>query len=354
MSNKELLLIGCMFVLLPACREQDEIENGAPRPMQVAVTGVVIRNTVNYVDITGRVNLDLLDENLRSTAVYGIEISLYSEFYDYNSPRHQPISESNGLFLCRFVRLKPNKQYWYRTYVQVGDKVYYGKRAPVTTLDNPLIPLHPYVDLGLSDGTLWATCNIGAEEPYEDGMFFAWGEVAEKNEYNVSTYSWYGFCRSERVGDYGWTDIYGYTKYTSQDPFLMPEDDAAAVLWGDGWEIPTKEQFEILLKETDHEFKKYDGVWGVMLESKQNKNILFLPAASQKIRIANQSNDRYGMKEDCKGFYRTNELYCPSDGSPSDDAYVYCLYFDAGKCEVSPGQERLTGMPVRPVRHSDE
>ena len=62
MSNKELLLIGCMFVLLPACREQDEIENGAPRPMQVAVTGVVIRNTVNYVDITGRVNLDSLEK----------------------------------------------------------------------------------------------------------------------------------------------------------------------------------------------------------------------------------------------------------------------------------------------------
>lgn len=343
--------IALSFLLLSACENKDDFDDVAQtkkRATEVAVTGAVIRNHTNYVDITGRVNLDLLNDDVRSTAEYGIEISLYASFDDYNSTRYQPISESNGLFLCRFTKLKPNKQYWYHTYVHVGDKVYYGKRATVTTLDNPLIPAHRYVDLGLSDGTLWATCNIGAEEPYEDGMYFAWGEVEEKNEYNLSTYKWYGTR--------GIAAIEGFTKYNQNDSgsrqshFLCSEDDAATVLWGDGWQIPTREQFEILLKETTQVFKKYEGVWGLVIKSKKNGNSIFLPAASQKEKIANQSNDRYGKQEDCKGFYRTNELNRYSTHSDDELYYVYCLSFDFSTWKIDPWQERLTGMPIRPVK----
>ena len=34
---------------------------------------------------------------------------------------------------------------------------------------------HLWVDLGLPSGTLWATCNIGANSPEEFGDYFAWG-----------------------------------------------------------------------------------------------------------------------------------------------------------------------------------
>lgn len=30
-----------------------------------------------------------------------------------------------------------------------------------------------YVNLGLPSGTLWATCNVGAKQPYELGDYFA-------------------------------------------------------------------------------------------------------------------------------------------------------------------------------------
>ena len=47
--------------------------------------------------------------------------------------------------------------------------------------DEPDIPdTHEYVDLGLPSGTLWATCNVGAESPEEYGDYFAWGEVVPK------------------------------------------------------------------------------------------------------------------------------------------------------------------------------
>lgn len=36
---------------------------------------------------------------------------------------------------------------------------------------------HEYVDLGLPSGTLWETCNVGANSPEEYGDYFAWGEI---------------------------------------------------------------------------------------------------------------------------------------------------------------------------------
>ena len=44
---------------------------------------------------------------------------------------------------------------------------------------------HEYVDLGLPSGTLWATCNVGANAAEEYGDYFAWGETMPK-----ITYSW--------------------------------------------------------------------------------------------------------------------------------------------------------------------
>ena len=40
-------------------------------------------------------------------------------------------------------------------------------------------PDHAYVDLGLPSGTLWATCNVGADTPEGYGDHFAWGETLE-------------------------------------------------------------------------------------------------------------------------------------------------------------------------------
>ena len=44
--------------------------------------------------------------------------------------------------------------------------------------DTPDFNGHEYVDLGLPSGTLWATCNVGAETPEGYGDYFAWGETA--------------------------------------------------------------------------------------------------------------------------------------------------------------------------------
>ncbi|MBO7138146.1 MAG: hypothetical protein J6V92_06740 [Bacteroidaceae bacterium] len=49
---------------------------------------------------------------------------------------------------------------------------------------------HEYVDLGLPSGTLWATCNVGANSPEEYGEYFAWGETKPKKNFRHETYQY--------------------------------------------------------------------------------------------------------------------------------------------------------------------
>ena len=39
---------------------------------------------------------------------------------------------------------------------------------------------YEYVDLGLPSGTLWATCNVGANAPEEYGGYYAWGDAVQR------------------------------------------------------------------------------------------------------------------------------------------------------------------------------
>lgn len=93
---------------------------------------------------------------------------------------------------------------------------------------------HDYVDLGLPSGTLWATMNIGASEVYQMGDYFAWGETSPKSDYSWETYA------------FG-TDS-ALTKYNASDGkrTLDLSDDAAHVLWGGSWHIPSPAQIQEL------------------------------------------------------------------------------------------------------------
>lgn len=41
-----------------------------------------------------------------------------------------------------------------------------------------------YVGLGLPSKTMWATSNIGAQNPWEYGNYYAWGELTTKAVYS--------------------------------------------------------------------------------------------------------------------------------------------------------------------------
>lgn len=98
---------------------------------------------------------------------------------------------------------------------------------------------HDYVDLGLS--VCWATMNIGASAPTDDGWQFAWGELVPKNEY---TWENYVFCKgtSNTLTKYCWHETFAYNGNADGLSSLQRVDDAASQLWGGKWRVPTKEE----------------------------------------------------------------------------------------------------------------
>ena len=75
---------------------------------------------------------------------------------------------------------------------------------------------HPYVDLDLPSGNLWAAINVGAPSPYDWGDYLAWGKTAEQNSYeqsNVATQ-----MNNDNDAAYQW----GYNEKTNISHFCMP------------------------------------------------------------------------------------------------------------------------------------
>ena len=139
---------------------------------------------------------------------------------------------------------------------------------------------HEYVDLGLPSGTLWATCNVGAETAEELGDYYAWGETQTKG-----TYSWgfYWFCANDynQLTKYCSNSDFGYNGFTDNLQNLLLCDDAANSNWGSGWRIPTKTQWEELCHNTTQIWMTINGINGIngRLFTATNGNSLFLPAA---------------------------------------------------------------------------
>jgi hypothetical protein len=90
----------------------------------------------------------------------------------------------------------------------------YGQWAQFNCVNE--IEGHPYVDLDLPSGNLWAAINVGAPSPYDWGDYLAWGKTAEQNSYeqsNVATQ-----MNNDNDAAYQW----GYNEKTNISHFCMP------------------------------------------------------------------------------------------------------------------------------------
>lgn len=145
-----------------------------------------------------------------------------------------------------------------------------------------------FVDLGLTSGTLWATTNVGADNPQDIGLFFAWGDTEGHELEDGYLFSW---------ENYKWGEVSGYdtffTKYCSdssrgKDGFtdgkaeLDLEDDAAYVNWGSDWRMPSKQQLDELRNECTWTLTTLGDVQGYNVEG-PNGNSIFLPATGWRL-----------------------------------------------------------------------
>ncbi len=193
---------------------------------------------------------------------------------------------------------------------------------------------HIYVDLGLPSGTLWATCNVGANKSEEAGEYFAWGETEPKAGYDWSN-----------EGDYKWGVInwdnattYGMTKYNQTDgkTILESADDAATVNWGGDWRIPTANEARELVKECTWIWTNRNGINGYEVIG-PNKQKLFFPASGWP--------DKEGVYQEVNehGGYWTCTLY----ENVSCGAWGLLMY--ETRFNVYWGRNRYYGRNVRAV-----
>lgn len=138
---------------------------------------------------------------------------------------------------------------------------------------------YDYVDLGLPSGTLWATCNVGASKPTDYGLYFQFGDTKGCTKEQVGTSKGQ---KKFRWADYKFDidgDFSKFSKYTTYDEALELEDDAAHVIMGGYWHMPTPNQIKELIDNTTSEYDEQDYVKGRLFTSKKDSSkSIFIPA----------------------------------------------------------------------------
>lgn len=181
------------------------------------------------------------------------------------------------------------------------------------------------VDLALPSGVLWADKNIGATTPYEDGLYFSWGNVTGHtgdDGYDFGT---------DNEGPYASTPG---AELTGNIP-TNTTYDAARHNMGSPWRMPTVGEFQELNSNCDSEWTDEDGVTGRLFTSRINGNSIFFPA----------SGYRYGTGLNLRGSYG---YYWSA--SLSSQTFGYNLHFGSGGVNPAYDHSRFNGFSVRAVQ----
>lgn len=191
---------------------------------------------------------------------------------------------------------------------------------------------YEYVDLGLPSGTLWATCNVGANKPTDYGLYFQWGDTNGHDKKQI------GKDKPFSNDKYKWS-IKGcdkhFIKYTTEVAILDLEDDAAHIHMGGDWHMPTPNQIKELIDNTESSLTVQNGVMGMEFTSKNGKSI-FIPAAGEAWDGIVCYDGLYGC------------LWSSMVSSLANN-YGQYLYFDLWGAKLYYGRERWLGMSIRGV-----
>lgn len=198
---------------------------------------------------------------------------------------------------------------------------------------------YEYVDLGLPSGNLWAVCNVGAEQPYHTGEYYAWGETQPKVTYNWDNYK---YSQGDSV-------MLKYNSYPKSDHYdgldrLMSDDDVAAVRMGGKWAMPTSAEYEELLLGCDwEEIKDYKGTGasGMLGVSRTNGATIFFPNTGMYYNSE--------LKSDSVSFIWTSDLSDEIYDVVADSSYTIRKVSHSAISIYGIDMYRAYGIPVRGI-----
>lgn len=186
-------------------------------------------------------------------------------------------------------------------------------------------PCDPYeaVDLGLPSGTKWANKNIGACEPMDNGLYFAWGEVEgyEKGDTSITDdwahYRWYNTTTSA---------LTKYAKAVDNKYELDLSDDAAYVNMGSNWKMPTYKQCQELISNTTSiGIENYNGTGKkvILVTSKNNGKTIIFPGNGSRTGASTTAWTWYNTSAlKWSASYETSAMVIAAVNSLSDDAMM--------------------------------
>ena len=190
-------------------------------------------------------------------------------------------------------------------------------------------------------GPYWAETNIGAQQPWESGYYFWWGDTVGykfENGFWVASDGSCGFsCMSKNVPTFK-KDISALRgkRWIAADDTLAPEHDAAQVLWGGGWRMPTDQELRNLVDKCDWNWARKNGVNGCLIHGRGSyaSASIFLPAAGY-----GDGASRSGLG----GNYWSSVPHSYSNTS-------WSLLFDSSYHGTGYSCYRYHASPVRPVQ----
>lgn len=165
------------------------------------------------------------------------------------------------------------------------------------------------VDLGLPSGTIWGTCNLGADNKYDDGMLYAWGSIMPFQKQSSATIEHY----EKIIG-------------TSYDP--------ASIALGDQWKLPSETQIAELISTCKWVWQNTDEHCGYLVIG-PNGNSMFLPAAGCIIGEEIQYKGQFG-------YYWTGESHT------KNLVFAKELLFGINQINIENGKKNV-GRSIRAV-----
>lgn len=298
--------------------------HGSDNYTDVAVTGET--SNVSYSSVT--VNCYANIPNDGETYVIGVRYSTEQDLTDGNSTITKKIetnaSKGNHSFEIELKDLDNSLTYYYQTYVQLysNQKYYYGETLSFTPKAINLT-IGEAIDMGVS--VKWASTNLGADQPEQDGGYYAYGELETKDNYSVDNYKYYD------SSTYGF--LYLGDKISGNIYF-----DAAAASLGGKWRMPTFQEFMELMNNSTTAIVTYKGRKGYVIESTVNGNTIFMPYNG--LKNGTQTNDYDNLGGYWAGTYGHLPIYS------EDINHWEISYYGFGESFII---NNAYGLGIRPV-----
>ena len=220
------------------------------------------------------------------------------------------VTDASNSYTVEAKQLIPNTQYHYAAYMVMNDAIVIDPAGAKTfTTEKFYDPSNEesalYVDMGLDKD--WATCNLGAATPSEQGALIGYGDIT-------------GLMRSTSADDY------------AKGMSISDSDNDVAKVAGAGM-MPTAADWQNLLANSDVTTEDVEGAKMLRVTSKITGNSILLPVIPA--REGENFNTNYG------GYWT---------GSISNENETYAKMYVAGDGLSENRATVNTGLAVRPVR----